>query len=99
MLAQHLVAAGEHAGAVGYFEIAGDHAGAAYANSEAISSFPIRFGGFAPRPRRAGRGSNGRGCAAAAQLLAKPRRAGPGGTRGGHPAAGPERRRSARLST
>ena len=39
VLAQHLVAAGEHAGAVGYFEIAGDHAAAAYANSEAISSF------------------------------------------------------------
>jgi eukaryotic-like serine/threonine-protein kinase len=39
VLAQHFAAAGEHARAVGYFETAGDHAAAAYANSEAVSSF------------------------------------------------------------
>jgi class 3 adenylate cyclase/tetratricopeptide (TPR) repeat protein len=39
VLARHLAAAGEVARAVGYFEAAGDHAAAAYANSEAVSSF------------------------------------------------------------
>ena len=55
MLGRHFAAAGETARALRYFEMAGDHATAAFANDEAISSFRSALAitaSSARRPRR-----------------------------------------------